>query len=434
MADEGHEPTALRVTAGRSIFRSLPAMVVASLLAGFAVGAAIRPMDASRGVKAAIDFFDVVGTMWVAAIRTTVIPLIVPLLIGAIAAARSKRAAGRLGIATIIVFIALIATVAVSTAVIAPLLFGGIHIDPAATATLRSSVASTPLPTGDASLSGWFKSVIPTNPIKAAADGTMLSVIVFTVAFGFATLAAPTELRDQVVRFSRTLSAIMFVMVQAVLSVAPIGVFALTLVVGARVGVTALSAMAYFVAGQLLTTVALIAVLFVVTVARARLSARIVVIGAAPAMLVAASTSSSLSALPAMIEGARDTWRLPEETYGLVLPLAVSTFKPTSASSWVLDAAFVAILYGVPFGPPQLALAAGYSVLFNATVPGIPGGGVIVMSPLFLALGLPLEGLAILLAINPIVDRILTVGNVAADMAVTAILAGRARVGNADAA
>ncbi len=407
----------------RSAFRSLPSLVIAGLIAGLAVGAAIRPLSANSGIRATVDFFDVIGTMWVAAIRMTVIPLIVPLLIVSIANARSTRAAGRLGVVTIIGLVVLIAVVAAFTSVIAPLLFGGIHIDPAATASLRASAAATSLPTGDASLSNWFKTLIPANPIKAAADGTMLSIIVFALAFGFATLAAPEDTRDRVVRFSQTLSTIMFVMVQAVLSLAPIGVFALTLVVGARVGVAAFGAMGYFVGGQLVTTMALIVVMFALTVMRNRLSVSKVLAGAGPAMLVAASTSSSLSALPAMIESARDEWNLPEETYGFVLPLAVSTFKPTSASSWVLDAYFVAILYGIPFGPAQLALAAGYSVLFNATVPGIPGGGVIVMSPLFLALGLPLEGLAILLAINPIVDRILTVGNVVADMAITALLA-----------
>ena len=88
---------------------------------------------------------------------------------------------------------------------------------------------------------------------------------------------------------------------------------------------------------------------------------------------------------------------------------------------------FIATLYGIPFGPTQLALAAGYSALFNATIPGIPGGGMIAITPMLLALGLPLEGLAIVIAVNPIVDRFTTIGNVAANMAVTAILARRSK-------
>ena len=405
------------------IHRSLPAAVIASLVLGLTVGAAIRPLLTSPVMMWSVDILDVIGTMWVSAIRMTVIPLIVPLIIGAIANASSGRAVGRLGIATFAAFLGMVMILAALSAVTSPLLFRGLHLDPDATAGMRASASTSALPSGDASLAGWFKELIPTNPIRAAADGTMLSVIVFAGAFGFATRGAPQELRARVLRSTETLGGVMMVMVQAVLLLAPLGVFALAFVVGARVGVVAFRALGYFVGLQALSQVFFLAALFAIVVFVGRLSPRQAWRGAAPALFVAAGSSSSLSALPAMIEGARDEWEIPEETYGFVLPLAVSTFKPTSASAWVFDAYFVALLYGIPFGPTALALTAIYAVLLNATVPGIPGGGIIVMSPMFLAVGLPLEALAIILAVNPITDRFLTVGNVAADMTVTAILA-----------
>lgn len=103
--------------------------------------------------------------------------------------------------------------------------------------------------------------------------------------------------------------------------------------------------------------------------------------------------------------------------------------KLTGGPGQVLGALFVATLFGIHLAPAQMAIIGGYSILMNATVPGIPGGGLIAATPLFLAVGLPLEGLAILFAINPITDRFSTIGNVAADMAVTAIVGrGHARV------
>jgi Na+/H+-dicarboxylate symporter len=226
----------------------------------------------------------------------------------------------------------------------------------------------------------------------------------------------------------------MLVLVQGVLWIAPVGIFALTLVVGARVGGTAFSAMGYFIGVLFAAMAVTLVALFVAVVMLGRLSPGQTLRGALPGMLVAAGTSSSLSALPAMIEGARDAWKLPERVYGFVLPLAVSTFKPTSGYSWVFNVYFVALLYGVPFGPVELALAAGYATLFNATIPGIPGGGMIVIAPMFLALGLPIEGLAIVMAVNPITDRFNTIGNVAGDMAVLALLARwhRGEAGNAE--
>ena len=407
----------------RHYARYLPVLVIASLIVGLASGAILRTMPASGLTPALVNAFDVIGTMWVNAIRMTVIPLIVPLLIGSIAGAGNGRSAGWLGMATIGAFVLLVATLAVAAAFAAPLLFGGLHIDAAMTAALRASVAETVLPTGDASIGGWLKALIPTNPIKAAADGTMLSIIVFALAFGFATLTAPAEIRQRVIVFSHSLSAIMLILVQAVLLIAPIGIFALTLVVGARVGGTVFTAMGYFIGVQMAVATIVVLAMLALTVLLGRISARRTIRGATPPLLVAAGTSSSLSALPAMIEGVRDIWGLPEAIYGFVLPLAVSTFKPTSGYSWVLNVFFIATLYGIPFGPAQLALAAGYSALFNATIPGIPGGGMIAITPMLLALGLPLDGLAILIAVNPIVDRFTTMGNIVANMALTAVLA-----------
>ncbi len=410
----------------RSLSRHLPLLTIGSLVVGLITGALIRQVPASSGTSAIVDGFDVIGTMWVNAIRMTVIPLIVPLLIASIAGAKSGRDAGRVGLSTFGAFMLLIVILAVISAFAAPLLFSGLHIDPATTAALRASVADTVLPTGDASIGGWFKALIPTNPIKAAADGTMLSIIVFAVAFGFAALAAPDDMRQRVVTFSHTLSTIMLNIVQAVLLVAPIGIFALALVVGARVGGNVFTAMGYFIGVAFTVETIFVTALFALVLARGRLCAGTIVKGVAPAILVAAGTASSLSALPAMIEGARDTWHLPEKIYGFVLPFAVSTFKPTSAF-WPISMFFVATLYGIPFGPGQLLLAATYAIIFNATVPGIPGGGIIVVSPVYVALGLPLEGLVILFAINPITDRFSTISNVAADMALTAILGARAQ-------
>lgn len=402
-----------------------PALVIGSLILGLGIGAVLRTMPPGAGIAALVDTADVIGTMWVNAIRMTVIPLIVPLLIGAIAGARSGRDAGRLGIATIGAFILLVATLAVAAALAAPLLFGGLNTDAELTTALRASIAGTPVPTGDAGVGAWFKALIPTNPVKAAADGTMLSIIIFALAFGFATLAAPTDARQRVVAFAHTLSTVMLIVVQAVLLIAPVGIFALTLVVGARMGGAVFAAMGWFIGVQIAFAAVVVLVMLALTVISGRIPASAAIRGLTPPLLVAAGTSSSLAALPAMIESARDVWTLPERIYGVVLPLAVSTFKPTSGYSWVINVVFVATLYGVPFGPAQLALAAGYSALFNATIPGIPGGGMIAITPMLIALGLPVEGLAILIAVNPIVDRFTTIGNVAADLALTAILSRR---------
>ncbi|MCA3691728.1 cation:dicarboxylase symporter family transporter [Aquidulcibacter sp.] len=401
----------------------LPLACVLSLVLGFATGGFLASMGESAGTQATIAFFDVVGTMWINAIRMTIIPLIVPLLIGAIAGAENGRSAGNISLQTLIGFFLICICFAGLAALSTQFVFSGLSLDQGITDKLRASVQAAEVPTGDASIATWFKNLIPINPIKAAADGTMLSLMIFAIAFGFASLIAPPEVRSQIVSTCRTISSVMLLLVQGVLLVAPLGIFGLTLVVGTKLGGEAFTALGYFitvhVSAALVFSLGLLAGLAI----WGNLALSKLLIGVSNPVSVALGTSSSLSALPAMIETARDVWRLPERVYGFVLPFAVSTFKPSTAYAWVFSTYFLSLLYGTPFGPQEIAFAAAYAAIFNATVPGIPGGGMIAVAPLLLALGLPLEGLAILFAVNPITDRTATTINVLANLTVTAFLA-----------
>jgi Na+/H+-dicarboxylate symporter len=145
--------------------------------------------------------------------------------------------------------------------------------------------------------------------------------------------------------------------------------------------------------------------------------------GVAPAQAVAFSSRSSYASLPALIEGAERTLRLPPEITGFVLPLAVAVFRLTSPIYWTLGALLIAQLYGIEMGPAQVGTVAAASVLLNAATPGIPSGGLLIQAPVYLAVGLPVEGIGLLIAIDAVPDMFKTAFNVTADMAVAVILA-----------
>jgi proton glutamate symport protein len=405
----------------------LPIACIVSLVLGFGSGSLLANLDVATWISPTIDFFDVLGTMWINAIRMTVIPLIVPLLIGAIAGSENGRSAGAIGIQTFIAFALISACFAGLAAISAQYVFSGLTLDQSVTGKLRASIHPAEIPTGDASISTWFKNLIPINPVKAAADGTMLSLMIFAVSFGFASLAAPADVRCQIVSVCQTISTVMLVLVQGVFLVAPIGIFALTLVVGTKLGGAAFTALGYLISVQVGVAIVISMGLIAIIAIWGNLRLPKLFVGITNPTSVALGTSSSLSALPAMIETARDVWRLPERVYGFVLPFAVSTFKPSTAYAWVFSTYFLSLLFGMPLGPKEIAFAAGYAALFNATVPGIPGGGMIAVAPLLSALGLPLEGLAILFAINPITDRTATAINVLSNLTVATLLTAAQR-------
>jgi proton glutamate symport protein len=146
---------------------------------------------------------------------------------------------------------------------------------------------------------------------------------------------------------------------------------------------------------------------------------------ALPAQIIAFSSSSSIASLPALIEGAESAERglgLPVRITGFVLPLAVSTFKIAGPVSWTVGALFVGWFYGIPLHGSQLATIAFAAVFLAFAVPGIPRGAFIMLTPLFLAIGLPAEGIGILIAVDAIPDLFSTVLNTTGDLAAAALV------------
>ena len=145
-----------------------------------------------------------------------------------------------------------------------------------------------------------------------------------------------------------------------------------------------------------------------------------------PAQAVAFSSSSSLASLPALIDGSERTLQLPPPVTDVVLPLAVSTFKVATPALWLGAAIFLGHLYGVPLAPTQLLVISLTGILTSFSTPGVPHGWLLVISPLVVTMGIPAEGIGLLIAVDAIPDIFATTLNVTGDM-VTATLVSRNR-------
>ncbi len=141
----------------------------------------------------------------------------------------------------------------------------------------------------------------------------------------------------------------------------------------------------------------------------------------APVQAVGFSTRSSLASLPAMFAAAEEL-RLRDQVSGMVLPVAVSVFKWSSPIGRATGTYFVAMLYGIHLGPTEIAAIAAAIGVLSFYSPGIPSGGLLVMTPIYMSLGLPVEGIGILIALDLVVDMFITLGNVSADVAAAVIL------------
>jgi len=394
------------------------ARVLFALIAGLIIGVVISVTDVAA-FRAFVSVGEPIGVLWVNGIRMTVVPLVVSLLITGVASA-SPSSAGRVGGAALLWFVILVAGGAVLTAVAAPPLLGLGQFDIDAFAALRESAATTqvePPPFRD-----WIVGLIPSNPVAAAAEGAMLPLIVFSAILAFAITRLDAEPRARPVEVFDAIAKAMLVIVGWILFLAPVGVFFLVLPLAATTGVDLVKAMGWFlVVACGLVTVALLA-LYPITAAFGGISVRAFAKACAPAQAVAFSTRSSLASLPAMLEAADRDLRLPPGVSGISLPVAVALFKFASPIVRGTGTFFIARLYGIDLGVVEIATITGAIAALSFYSPGVPSGGLFIMTPIYIALGLPVEGIGLLIALDLIPDMFITTANVTADMSVAVIL------------
>jgi proton glutamate symport protein len=405
---------------------SLGTKALAALVAGMVIGTGLADLPPpARGFAESIT--GIVGTLWINGILMTIVPLVVAKVIIVFASGENTdlvRRAG--GLAVGLMILLLVVPGAITAAVMHPI-FARMPVDPAMTETLRSQVAAaTAAVTPNISFASWVTSLVPTNALKAAADGAMLPLLVFTIVFGLALGRLTLDRREPVVRFFAAIDDTMSIVLAWVVGLAPVGIFALAVGMMLQLGVSIVSAILYYVVASSVALIVFTLALYAVVAAAAHCGTRTFARATAPAQVMAFSTHSSLASLPPMLEASESVLRVPPAVSRVVLPLAVAMFKYASPIWFLTVVCFVARLYDVPLDALRLLQTVLVAVLASFTVGGVPSGSVYVVLPVMMAAGLPAESIGMLLAVDPIPNAFRTVANVTADMTIATL------VGDAD--
>lgn len=401
--------------------------VLGALVAGLVAGTLMANYGWTASV---VQLASTVGGLWLDALEMTVIPLIVALLItgivGGADAAREGGAAAR----SMLWFVVILTGSAIFGGLVMPLLLGAFPLPEAAAVALRAGLAGVDAKAAAASVPGFadfLRGVVPANIVKAAADGSILQLVVFTLLFAFAIGRIAPQKRATLVAFFDAVGDAMLVIIGWVLWLAPLGVFALAFVVGAAAGSAAFGAVLhYMVLVSLLGIFVLLAAYGVALFGAGWSLPRFARAMIAP-QAVAISTQSSLASLPAML-GAANELGVPAAHADVTLPLAVALFRATGPAMNMGVAIYVAHWLGIALSPFQIAVGIAVAAATTYSAVSLPGqlSFVTNTAPIALAMGLPIEPLAILIAVETIPDIFRTIGNVTMDVAVTGLAARRA--------
>jgi proton glutamate symport protein len=397
--------------------------ILLALVIGLVLG--VVASSSAPGVANSIaDIADPVGNLWLNGLRMTIVPLVVALLVTGIAQTAEAARAGKIATRSLAWIIGVMATSAVLGAVLTPLFLSIVPMPGESANALKAALGAAPKVDAVPPFADFLRAIVPTNPIAAAANDAILPLMIFTTVFAFACTKLPAERRTVLTDFFAALADAMIVVIEWVLRLAPLGVFALAFVVGARAGAGAFGALLHYIAvvSSVGITIALLAYPLAIFAARVGLGNFTRAI--APVQALAISTQSSLACLPLMLKKSEQLG-VPESSAGVTLPMAVALMRATGPAMNLSVALYVANWFGVELGPAQYGVAILAAMLTSMGAVSLPGTVSFVTSiaPICLAIGVPVEPLALLIAVETMPDIFRTLGNVMHDVAVTATVA-----------
>ena len=390
-------------------------LTLAGLVAGLLLGTLFHGTAAFGLVE---EVAAPVGRIWLNALQMTIIPLVASLLVLGISQMAQAASAGRVARRTLGWIFAVLIFSATATCIFMPLLLDAFPIPAGAAGFL---MAGGEADAGEVpGIAAFVTSLVAPNVIAAAAETTMLPLTIFFALFALAIVRLPDAQRETLLGFFRALANAMLVIIGWVLAVAPIGVFALAIGVASAGGSGAFATLAHYILAVSAMGAIVLVGGYVVGILGGRRSPVAFARAMLPSQAVALSTQSSLASLPAMLVSARRL-EVNEATADFVLPLSVAIFRATSPAMNMAVAIYVAYLAGVQLDPLTLATGALVALIISVGSVSLPGSisFVISVGPIALAMGIPVEPLALLVAVEMLPDIMRTMANVTMDVAVT---------------
>lgn len=380
-------------------------------------------------VDGLLPFCEFLGTLFLNALKMIIVPLIIASIISGISSL-SGQALGRIGLTTLLFYLGTgfiaICTGLLLVNVLAPGIVDG---NPAGsmmglTADAQDVVATMEAKSSAGELLKVFYMMFPPNIFAAAAEGQMLGLVCFAMLYGYFVVRTPAEVAGVQRSFWQGVYEVMTRMTGLVMRFAPLGVFGLVTKVVAQTGLDAARPLAMF----FMTVVLGLAAHALITLPLVlRLIARVSPLrhfqAMAPALLTAFSTSSSGATLPVSIECMEKRAKVPPRVTGFVLPVGANVNTDGSALYECVAAMFIAQAYGVHLGLAQQFMIVMIALLASIGVAGIPSASLVAIVLILGAVGVPLEGLGLILAVDRLLDMCRTTVNVLGDSVCTVTVA-----------
>lgn len=371
-----------------------------------------------------------IGKAFIRMITMVVVPLVFASLVVGTASLGSIKRLGRIGIKTISYYLITTAIAVSIGLLLANAIQPGAGLDERVKAKLLQEYQQSSRDQLDKAMANKpsvidvLLRIIPTNPLRSMADGDMLGLIFFSLALGIALTYLPVARSQPVVNFFDGLNEAIIQLVHLIMKVAPYGVFALMAAVTGRFGYSILFSLLKY---ALVVLIGLALHLGGTYSLSLRLLAKMNPLkffrGLRDAQLVAFSTSSSNAALPVNMKCCQENCGVPKEITSFVLPLGATINMDGTALYQGVAAVFIAQVYGLSLTVVEQLTIVLTATLASIGAAGVPGAGIVTLTLVLQTIGIPLEGLALILGVDRILDMCRTVVNMTGDATCSAFIA-----------
>lgn len=370
-----------------------------------------------------IDFLQPLGDLFLRLIKFVIAPLILSTLVVGVASMSDPKQLGRIGIKTIVYYLATTAIAIIIGLSVAFLINPGTGVN---ISTDESSIPEAAIAEPQSAIDT-FLNIVPTNPFEALATGNILQIIFFALFIGIA-ITMIGEKAAPVLSFFEGFAEIMYKITGIIMRVAPFGILGLMAPVVGEYGLSVLLPLLKVVLAVYIACIVHALVVYSIAVkTMGKLSPITFFKGIFPAALVAFSTASSAGTLPVTIKNTTENLGVPKRIASFVLPLGATINMDGTAIYQGVAVVFIAQFFDLQLTFLQLLTVVLTTVLASIGTAGVPGAGMIMLAMVLNSVNMPLEGIALIAGIDRVLDMMRTSVNIVGDASAAVIVAGSER-------
>lgn len=404
------------------------AQILIAMVLGVGLGLALSPSGGAMVKESTADllaaWLAIPGRLFLALIQMVVVPLVLSSIIIGISSGGDTGFLRRIGLRIAPYFVTTTLVAVAIGASLALWIQPGQYVDQVAAlpTTAVELMPTAEIASDSMSLPEQIVAIVPANPSNAILQRSMFQIVVFAILMAVALVSISPERAKPLIDLFVSLQEVSMKVVSWAMVLAPLAVFGLLAQISIEAGLDALLGMSAYVGTVLLGLLLLLTFYLLVVSIIAQRNPFVFLRRIRDVQLLAFSTSSSAAVMPLSMETAQEALEVPKPISQLVIPLGATVNMDGTALYQVIAAVFLTQAYGIDLTLGQLALLSATTVGASIGAPSTPGVGIVILATIVQSLGVPPQGIALILGVDRILDMTRTAVNVSGDLAASVVM------------